>query len=119
MSRSSTGSPEEIVYPKHSHMLVHYYEAADGKREVHERVLIRHLARGWYHVLTPDGDVYAEQLSCPPAVKIWGPLTTRPTGGRYWPRGLGKHELYRLEDGGAELFPPIHIEDPEKRRAGE
>ena len=86
-------------------MLVQYFEKVADSKEVHERVILRHLVYGWYHILTPDGDVYAEQLTCPPAVKVWGPLTKRATGGRYWPRELRREEIYRFEDGGAELYP--------------
>ena len=81
-----------------------YYRKKIGEREVHERLIIRPLHGGWYHVCTPDGDIYAEELKVPPLIGLW-PLKILNDGSREVPQGFHPDECYFFEDGSAGLAP--------------
>ncbi len=97
-------------YVQWQRLLVQYYTKPNGKREVHERLVIRSLANDWYHICTPDGDVYMEQITKPPLMEIWE-LTEFLDGSRAVPDDLEGEETYFFEEGSAGLSP---LEDGHK-----
>ena len=85
--------------------LVQYIRGAKGRREFHERILIRLLGdAGWYHIVTPDGDIYREELRSPPLVSIHR-LTEQADGHRVLPAGIKDSEVYWMKHGSGELAP--------------
>ena len=77
-------------------VLVKYYKTW---AEWHERLVLLHLAGSQYLIVTPDGDLYPESLSCPPMVglQIWN--------GEAIPEGITDRQIYRMANGSAGLAP--------------
>ena len=52
---------------KGERLLVRYLKT---RKFYHERAVLKHLTASWYLFVTPDGDVYTEELAAPPAVEV-------------------------------------------------
>ena len=87
------------VLPEGSRVLTRYLSV---RREWHERILLKHLTASWYLIVTPDGDVYPEDLSIPPLVEMV-PFTRAANGRPRVPDGIESECVYWMELGSAEI----------------
>ena len=60
----------------------------------HERLILGHISSSWYLIVTPDEDIYPQELSVPPL----GYVMIMPNHRRV-PNSLRARTTYRFEDG--------------------